>query len=61
MKYIEVDFERSVIRVYRPLDINPTNYLPYKIYKLNSHRIDRIVKSNLQWIALKTRDISIIW
>lgn len=61
MKYIEIDFERDVIRVYRPLNINPTNYLSYKIYELNTKRIKTIQNSNLLFVPLKTRDIYVVW
>ena len=62
MKYMELDFERVVIRVYyRPLDISPTNYMPYKIYKLNAKRAKTIETCGLQFIPLLSRDICIVW
>ena len=61
MKYIEVDYERGVIRIFRPLEINPTNYLPYKIYKLNIKNVARIMSTNLKRIELQDRNIEIYW
>ena len=61
MKYMELDVERMVIRVYRPLDISPTDYMPYKIYRLNKKRAKTIKTCGLQFIPLKNRDIYIVW
>lgn len=61
MKYIELDYERDVIRVYRPLNISPTNYLTMKVYKLTSRRVERLISSKLYREHLRSRNIAIYW
>ena len=51
MKYIELDYERDVIRVYRPLNISPTNYLTMKVLFPQNCTVNILEVEILQFIG----------